>query len=86
MDNVNPKDAYNDAIASVLRGRKSELRMSNDDLAAASGIPERTFSRLLNGERPMRMGQFFALVTALQLDPSYVAAEASKRISVVVGN
>ncbi|SFN67061.1 helix-turn-helix domain-containing protein [Mycetocola miduiensis] len=72
-------ESYTQAIAAILRGRKAELNMSNDDLVAKSGIPERTFSRLLSGERPMRMGQFFELVDALGLEPGEVMGLAKKK-------
>jgi DNA-binding Xre family transcriptional regulator len=72
-------ESYTHAIAAILRGRKAELNMSNDDLVAKSGIPERTFSRLLSGERPMRMGQFFELVDALSLEPSELMRLAKKK-------
>ena len=77
---VETADAYNTAIVKILDARKNELRKTFVELETASGINLRTIKRLLKDERPMRMGQFIALVTALELDPSEVVATVEKSL------
>lgn len=55
----------------------AELKMSRAELEAASGISAETFRRYLTGERPIRMGAFFALAGALKLSTAHVAELAS---------
>lgn len=74
-------DAYNAAVAKILDARKHELRKTFDQLEVDSGVNSRTLKRLLSGERPIRMGQFIAIVAALDLSPSYVVVEAEKAVS-----
>lgn len=83
---VNPKDAYNTAVATVLDERREQLRFTYTALAKESGINLRTLHRLLHDERPIQMGYFIAIVRALDIDPSQVVAEASSRIPAVVGD
>lgn len=83
---VNPKDAYDTAVAAVLDEHREELRFTYTALAKESGINLRTLHRLLDGERPISLPNFIAIVRTLGLDPSQVIAEASARIPAVVGD
>jgi len=83
---VDPKDAYNTAVAAVLSDRRKELRMTIDELTEKTELSRATVLRLLAGQRDIRMGYFIALVRALDVEPSQVITEASARIPAVVGD
>lgn len=76
------KDAYNTAVAEVLRARKSEIRMTFDELEAETGINIVTAKRLINGKRAINMSSFILLARALRFDqPSDVIIQADARMS-----
>lgn len=84
---VETREAYAAAIAAILRARKAELNMKNPELAEASGIPIDTFRWYFSeNPRPMPIGAFLSLVTALKLDPGYVAEEAMTRVASSTGD
>ena len=74
------KDAYNSAIAAIMRARKAELRLTFEALEKSSGINLRTLKRLVNDERPFVMGNFVKLANALELDPAAVVQSAADRV------
>lgn len=74
------KDAYNAAIAMVLKLRRSELSMTLAEVAAASDITAQSVQRFLAGERAIHLGNFIALAHALQIDPAAVMEQAYERI------
>lgn len=80
------RTAYDEAIAAILRGRMAELMMSRAELSEASGLSPDTFRRYLDGTRSIPMGNFFSLVTALRLDPGYVADAAMARVASSTGD
>lgn len=67
-----PRDPYNIAAAELMRARKSELRLTFDELGAASGIAVRRLKGLINAQAPMHLGDFILLSKALELDPKDV--------------
>lgn len=75
-----PTDAYNSAIAAIIRARKAELRLTFEALEASSGINLRTLKRLVNDQRPFLMGNFIKLTAALDLDPAEVVQSAASRV------
>jgi transcriptional regulator with XRE-family HTH domain len=82
MDTTNdPNDAFNTATAEIIDARKHELRMTYEELEAKSGVNMRTLKRLVTGERPFRMGQFFAVASALGLDPAEVMAGIESKVA-----
>ena len=83
MDITKPewKDAYNKALADILRARKDELRMTYPEIIAATGITLETVQRLINGKRAITMANFIPLVRALKLeDPAAVLSQAEDRV------
>lgn len=76
-----PLDPVNDALAAELRGRKGDLRVTFEYLAAETGINLRTIKRLLAGERPIMFGYFIKLCEALDLDPAEVIESVEARAS-----
>lgn len=85
MRSAEVQSAYDAAVAQVLRGRMAELRMTRAQLEAASGISRDTFRWYLTGERPIRMGAFFALAAALEIEPGHVAELASAIVASATG-
>ena len=73
-------DVYNSAIAAVLRARKAELRLTFDDIEAATGIGVQTLKRLINDQRSIHMGHFIKIVAALDLDAAEVVQAAAARV------
>lgn len=74
-------DPYNDALAAVLRARKAELRLTFDEIAAASGINLRTVNRLIAGQRPITFGNSIKLCVALDLDLAEVVESVESRVA-----
>ena len=75
-------DLYTTVIATVLRARKAEIQppVTFDALEASTGIKVRRLKYLINGERPIHMGDFIRLTTALNLDPAAVIQTAATRV------
>ena len=75
-------DLYTTVIATVLRARKAEIQppVTFDALEASTGIKVRRLKYLINGERPIHMGDFIRLTTALELDPAVIVTEAATRV------
>jgi transcriptional regulator with XRE-family HTH domain len=54
-----------DDFARRIKELRERRKLSQNELAAAAGLSPATFSRLLSGERPLRMDQAVALARAL---------------------
>lgn len=87
MDTNEPIDEYTVEIAKVLKHQQViELDITFDELEARSGIPVGSLKRYINGQRPIKMGQFFKLCAALSLDPADVVAQVESKLSVKLEN
>lgn len=69
----------NEAMAAVIRGEMGAQRVTWRELAARSGIPERTLARLLKPERDMNLDHLFAIAEALGRPAGDLMREAEDR-------
>lgn len=53
--------------------------MTQDELAAAAGMPVVSLRRYLNGQRDINVAVLSAICQALELDPQWVVAQAEER-------
>lgn len=74
------KDAYNAALAMVLKLRKTELRLTFEELEDATGIKVQTVKRLLSDQRSIHLGDLIKLAAALKLDPGEAVQSAASRV------
>lgn len=87
MDNAQSEaDAYNDAVAAILRERASELKYSYDRLVELTGLSRPTVSRLLaenpSGRRSeLRASYIYRLTVALDLDIGEVMNSAARSVA-----
>lgn len=72
--------AQNTAIANHLRGRKSELGLTYEDLEAATGIPAASLKKLLRDRAEFRMGEFGRVAAALGQDPDIALRDARAKV------
>lgn len=56
---------FDDEVRAALRSRKAALKMTYQQLAAATGIPRRTIKRYLMGEGRLYLSTAYTLATAL---------------------
>lgn len=63
-------------IAAPLRAARARRGITQEQLAALSGIGAQTISRFENGDRDPRVGQLMRLAAALDTTPSALLAEA----------
>ncbi|MEZ9525691.1 helix-turn-helix domain-containing protein [Enterovibrio norvegicus] len=56
-----------DPIVSVLRHRREQLKISQKDLAAITGIGYRTIQRMESGDTDMKLRQYRKILEALRL-------------------
>ena len=75
------KDAYNAAIAMVLKLRRAEINLTIGAVAKASGLKNQAVQSYLSGERPILVGNLLVLARALRIPPAQVMADAEARIS-----
>jgi len=73
-------DAFNAAIAMVLKLRRSELDITIQAVADASGLKYQAVQSYLSGERPITTGNLMALARALKLPPSQAMEDAEARM------
>lgn len=66
------------ALGAELRGLRSKRGLTQDQLAAVTGLSKRTIVRIEGGVRPMSIDQLFKIAQALKVKPSVLvdAAEA----------
>lgn len=70
-------DAYNAAIVRIMRHASDDNKITYAVLAEKSGVNIRTVNRLMNNQRPFKMGQFISMAAALGLDPGAVIDQAA---------
>ena len=68
MENASVDDAYNKAVAQILRDRKEDMGISFDALADASGLPRTTVARLIYGSRDIKVYALRRLAGVLELN------------------
>lgn len=73
----NPVD---DAVRAVIRGRKSKLDITVDELAERAGMSERTLARYLKGDSRLAYAGVYKLARALGTTVESIAAEAEDGI------
>lgn len=73
---TDPDTAYNKAVADILRERKEAMGITFDDLAAASDLPRATVSRILYGQRDIKVYALRRIASVLELDASEVLSQA----------
>jgi hypothetical protein len=77
----NDTDArYNQAVADILRKRKDDMGISFDALAAASGLPRSTVSRVIYGNRDIKVYALRRIAAVLELDVSKVLDDAATKL------
>ena len=83
------KDIWNQATADVIEGARSRARLSQPQLAKASGIPPVTVQKLIAGTTgSMKVAQFVALALGCGRDPEELmreVVELAGRMSVAQG-
>lgn len=71
-----PREGLNGAVADELRAMKSRRRMSNEQIAEASGIPLVSVNRYMSASRPINLATLAALTEALGSDPNEITRSA----------
>ena len=66
-------------VSVVLRGLQGECNLSNVSLVATTGIEGRTLIRILQGQRPVTIGELSKLATALGTAASTIVHAAETR-------
>lgn len=74
-----PAETFDEFIGAVIDSRRALNGMSQDDLAAAVGIPLTNMGRSLRGSRPLSVNEFERIAGALGEDAGQMAAEALRR-------
>ena len=77
---TNPEVGLNAAAAAELRDLRKEKGMTVRGLSAASGVPLRTLTRLLQAERPITFEPLCALADALGVSVSTIISRAEDRL------
>lgn len=72
-------DTTNQAAADVLEGARNEKRLTQEQVAAASGIPLVTLQRALSGKTALKVGPFLAICAAIGVDPGEIMARVTNR-------
>jgi transcriptional regulator with XRE-family HTH domain len=67
---------YSGAVAAEIRATISRLGMSQDQLAAGTGITKATLSRSLSGARALDLDELAAICAAVGLAPSELVTRA----------
>lgn len=75
-----PDSGLNAAVAAVLRGRKAEERLTNQELAERAGIPVVSVQRYLDAKRPIPVSVLLALAEAMGTTPAHVVDAAAERL------
>lgn len=68
---------YNKAVADILRARKEDVGITFDDLATATGLPRATVSRIIYGQRDIKIYALRRMADVLELDVADVLDKAS---------
>lgn len=79
---MNRAALVNRALADVLRGAYTTARLTQPELAKATGINDRTIQRIMAGAAPVTMGQLEKIALAVKRDPKELFAEALKKADV----
>lgn len=77
---TNPGTGLNGAAAAELRALREERHMTMRSLSDASGIPLRSLTRLLGGQRPITFDPLCALADALEVSVSMIISRAEDRL------
>lgn len=67
----------NDAVAATLRAEMAARRMQRKELAEGSGIPVRTLSRYLDGEREISINTLARVAPVLGLTAGEIWSKAT---------
>lgn len=68
------------AVARILKDAKNRSPYSLTSLGDASGLGRATVQRYLDGERSIRIPEFYALCRVLNLDPKTVLDDAESSL------
>lgn len=74
-------DAYNKAVAQILRERKEDMGISFDALAEQSRLPRSTVSRVIYGSRDIKVYALRRITAVLEISATDVLNEADKIVS-----
>ena len=77
--NARKQSALSIALADTLRAEMGVARISLRDLSKRSGVPERTLSRLVSGERTIDVTQLDGIAKALGLSSLQLLEMAETR-------
>lgn len=77
-DNKNMKDTI-EKIGHVLRMRRYDLRLSQDDLAQRAQMHRSYISGIENGSKNISIGMFLRMADALDIEPEKVLRYALKK-------
>ena len=77
--NARKQSALSIALADTLRAEMGVARISLRDLSKRSGVPERTLSRLVSGERTIDVTQLDGIAKALELSSLQLLEMAETR-------
>ncbi|MDF2047110.1 helix-turn-helix transcriptional regulator [Microbacterium sp. Kw_RZR3] len=81
MENDETDDAYNKAVAQILRNRKEDMGISFDALAEQSGLPRSTVSRVIYGSRDIKVYALRRITAVLEMSATDVLDEADKIVT-----
>jgi hypothetical protein len=90
-DNTHTGDAHNRALVMAIRSELDRQRingklvdgkpMTYELVAEKTGMHIRTVNRLLNDQRPFKIGQFVAIANVLGVAPADLMAEAEAAVA-----
>lgn len=82
MDTTAPLDETSLEIAKILKHQMMiEKRMTFEELEQRSSIPVTSLKRYINGQRQIRLAQFFEICSALGIDPAEVVSAVQATLS-----
>lgn len=78
-----PKSVFTDAnqiVIAVLRGARKRAGMRQTELASKIGKDQSYISNIERGQRRVDVLEFYAIATAMSLDPGELYGELAKRL------
>lgn len=75
-------DAFDKAVAAALRGKQAESQVALNAVVEATGIPERTLIRYMQGQRAIPLSKMVAIAGVIGADASQIVKGAIEAVKV----
>lgn len=76
-----PGEGYNAAVAAELRAERAAVRMTNKEIAEASGVSLPSVSRYLTAQRRIDVAALYDITVALKTTPVEILTRAQIRLA-----